>query len=177
MQMPRGVNVFMLASSRIPGAGKVRAPGDAATCERHISRIAKILHSARVGRFAFLRARRAGMRAHGEQPSGSAAGALELHADGPAHHRRLSCQHDAALSGIQRSSRRQSPLHDRSSRPRSDGELLVFAICVPLHASGFSASGLAAEIIEIAVFVPLVPFELGRAAAYFLRRTENEEDT
>ncbi len=34
--------------------------------------------------------------------------------------------------------------------------LLVFAICVPLYASGFSASGLVIQVIEIIVFVPLV---------------------
>jgi Kef-type K+ transport system membrane component KefB len=55
--------------------------------------------------------------------------------------------------------------------------LLVFAICVPLYASGFSASALAVQIIEIVVFVPLVLLGLGRAAAYFLRKVENEEET
>ena len=53
----------------------------------------------------------------------------------------------------------------------------MFAIGVPLYASGFSASGLAVQVIEIAVFVPLVLFGLGRASAYFLRRVENEEGT
>ena len=38
--------------------------------------------------------------------------------------------------------------------------LLVFAICVPLYASGFSASGLAIQVIEIIVFIPLVLFGL-----------------
>ncbi len=55
--------------------------------------------------------------------------------------------------------------------------LLVFAICVPLYASGLSDSGLAIQVIEIVVFVPLMLLGLGRAAAYFLRRVENEEDT
>ena len=55
--------------------------------------------------------------------------------------------------------------------------LLVFAICVPLYASGFSASDLTVQIIEIVVFVPLVLLGLGRAAAYFLRKVENEEET
>ncbi len=55
--------------------------------------------------------------------------------------------------------------------------LLVFAVCVPLYASGFSASGLAIQIIEILVFVPFVLFGLGRAGAYVLGRVENDEET
>jgi Kef-type K+ transport system membrane component KefB len=55
--------------------------------------------------------------------------------------------------------------------------LLVFAVCVPLYASGFSASGLAIQVVEIVVFVPLVLFGLGRGAAYVLRRVENDEET
>ena len=55
--------------------------------------------------------------------------------------------------------------------------LLVFAVCVPLYASGFSASGLAIQVVEIVVFVPLVLFGLGRGGAYVLRKVENEEET
>ncbi|MFO1398107.1 MAG: cation:proton antiporter [Burkholderiales bacterium] len=55
--------------------------------------------------------------------------------------------------------------------------LLVFAVCVPLYASGFSASGLATQIIEIVVFVPLVLFGLGRGGVYLLKKTENDEET
>jgi Kef-type K+ transport system membrane component KefB len=55
--------------------------------------------------------------------------------------------------------------------------LLVFAICVPLYASGFSASGLAIQVIEIIVFVPLVLFGLGRAGEYVLKKVEKEEET
>ncbi|MBL8375798.1 cation:proton antiporter [Accumulibacter sp.] len=55
--------------------------------------------------------------------------------------------------------------------------LLVFAVCVPLYASGFSVSGIAIQVIEIVVFVPLVLLGLGRAGAHLLRRVENEEDT
>ena len=54
--------------------------------------------------------------------------------------------------------------------------LLVFAVCVPLFASGFSASGLAIQVIEILVFVPLVLVGLGRGGAYFLKRVENDEE-
>src|SRR5206468_8202791 len=43
--------------------------------------------------------------------------------------------------------------------------------------SGFSASGLAIQVIEIIVFVPLVLFGLSRAGAYVLRKVENDEET
>jgi Kef-type K+ transport system membrane component KefB len=55
--------------------------------------------------------------------------------------------------------------------------LLVFAVCVPLYASGFSASGLAIQVIEIIVFVPLVLFGLGRGGAYVLKKVESDEET
>ena len=55
--------------------------------------------------------------------------------------------------------------------------LLVFAVCVPLYASGFSASGLAVQVIEIVVFVPLVLLGLGRGGAYVLSKVENDEET
>jgi Kef-type K+ transport system membrane component KefB len=55
--------------------------------------------------------------------------------------------------------------------------LLVFAICVPLYASGFSAWGLVTQVIEIVVFVPLILFGLSRAGAYVLKKAEDEEET
>ena len=55
--------------------------------------------------------------------------------------------------------------------------LLVFALCVPLFASGFSASGLAIQVAEIIVFVPLVLFGLSRGSAYLLTKVENDEET
>ena len=55
--------------------------------------------------------------------------------------------------------------------------LLVFAVCVPLYASGFSVSGITIQVVEIVVFVPLVLFGLGRAGEYLLRRVEGEEET
>jgi Kef-type K+ transport system membrane component KefB len=55
--------------------------------------------------------------------------------------------------------------------------LLVFAVCVPLFGSGFSASGIAIQVIEIIVFVPLVLLGMGRAGALLLSRVEDEEET
>ena len=48
---------------------------------------------------------------------------------------------------------------------------------MPLYSSGFSASGLATQVIEIIVFVPLVLFGLGRAGEYVLKKVEKEEET
>lgn len=54
--------------------------------------------------------------------------------------------------------------------------LIVFAICVPVFQSGFSVSGLAIQLIEIAVFFPLVLFGLSRLGAYALRKAGNDEN-
>ena len=55
--------------------------------------------------------------------------------------------------------------------------LLVFAACVPMFVSGFSASGLAVQVIEIVAFVVFVLAGLSRAAAYILKRVEHDEET
>ena len=55
--------------------------------------------------------------------------------------------------------------------------LLVFAACVPMYVSGFSASGLAMQVIEIVAFVAIVLGGLSRAAAYVLKRAEHDEET
>jgi Kef-type K+ transport system membrane component KefB len=54
--------------------------------------------------------------------------------------------------------------------------LIVFAICVSTYKSGFSAQGLVVQLIEIAVFFPLVLFGLSRLGAYALKKVEKEED-
>jgi Kef-type K+ transport system membrane component KefB len=54
--------------------------------------------------------------------------------------------------------------------------LIVFAVCVSTFAAGFSASGLALQLVEIAVFVPLILFGVSRAGAYALRKVQNHED-
>jgi Kef-type K+ transport system membrane component KefB len=54
--------------------------------------------------------------------------------------------------------------------------LIVFAICVPMFQSGFSVSALAVQLIEIAIFFPLVLFGLSRLGAYVLRKVGNHED-
>jgi Kef-type K+ transport system membrane component KefB len=54
--------------------------------------------------------------------------------------------------------------------------LVVFAICVSVYTTGFSASGLALLLAEIIGYIVLVLFGLSRCAAYVLKRVEDEED-
>ena len=54
--------------------------------------------------------------------------------------------------------------------------LVVFAVCVSTFQRGFSVSGLAVQLIEIAIFVPLILFGLSRLGAYFLRKVADDEN-
>ncbi len=54
--------------------------------------------------------------------------------------------------------------------------LVVFAICVSIYTTGFSASALALLLAEIGGYIVLVLFGLSRIAAYVLKRVEDEED-
>lgn len=54
--------------------------------------------------------------------------------------------------------------------------LIVFAVCLSTFQSGFSVAGLALQIIEIVIFVPLILFGLSRAGAFVLRKIEAYED-
>jgi Kef-type K+ transport system membrane component KefB len=55
--------------------------------------------------------------------------------------------------------------------------LVVFAVCVSTFVSGFSVSALALQLLEIAVFVPLVLVGLSRLGVRALKTVEDEEDT
>jgi Kef-type K+ transport system membrane component KefB len=54
--------------------------------------------------------------------------------------------------------------------------LVVFAICVSTFKTGFSAAELILQLVEIAIFVPLVLFGLSRLGEYLLKKVENDED-
>lgn len=54
--------------------------------------------------------------------------------------------------------------------------LIVFAICASTYHSGFSVSTLAIQIIEIAMFVPLILFGLSRLGTYLLKKLEADEN-
>jgi Kef-type K+ transport system membrane component KefB len=54
--------------------------------------------------------------------------------------------------------------------------LIVFAVCVSMYTTGFSVAALAIQLIEIAVFVPLILLGLSRAGAYGLSKMGNDEE-
>jgi Kef-type K+ transport system membrane component KefB len=55
--------------------------------------------------------------------------------------------------------------------------LIVYAICAGIYHSGFSLLNLGVQLVEIAIFVPLVLFGLSRLGAYFLKKVENDENS
>jgi Kef-type K+ transport system membrane component KefB len=54
--------------------------------------------------------------------------------------------------------------------------LIVFAVCVPVFKAGFSASGLALQLLEIGIFFPVVLIGLSGVGAYVLKKAENDEN-
>jgi Kef-type K+ transport system membrane component KefB len=54
--------------------------------------------------------------------------------------------------------------------------LIVFAVCVSTYTTGFSPSGLAIQIVEIAVFVPLILIGLSKVGAAILSRVRDNEE-
>jgi Kef-type K+ transport system membrane component KefB len=54
--------------------------------------------------------------------------------------------------------------------------LIVFAVCVSTYTTGFSPEGLAIQLIEIAVFVPLILIGLSRVGAYALTKMGSDEE-
>src|SRR5215470_15446052 len=54
--------------------------------------------------------------------------------------------------------------------------LVVFAICVSTFQSGFSTLALSRQILEIAVFIPLILFGVSRLGAWFLNKVRDSED-
>lgn len=53
--------------------------------------------------------------------------------------------------------------------------LLVFAVCISIYATGFSPSGLAAQVVEIAIFVPLILFGVSWVGAHLLTKVSDNE--
>ena len=54
--------------------------------------------------------------------------------------------------------------------------LIIFAICVSTYQSGFSLGGLAVQLLQIAVFFPLILFGVSGLGAYLLKKVENDEN-
>jgi|SRR5271165_2991572 len=55
--------------------------------------------------------------------------------------------------------------------------LIVYAICAGIFHSGFSVLNLGVQLIEIAIFVPLVLFGLSRFGAFLFKKIENDENS
>jgi Kef-type K+ transport system membrane component KefB len=53
--------------------------------------------------------------------------------------------------------------------------LIIFGICVSTYTTGFSPSGLAVQIIEVAIFVPLIVIGVSRAGAWILNKLQNNQ--
>jgi Kef-type K+ transport system membrane component KefB len=53
--------------------------------------------------------------------------------------------------------------------------LIVFGICVSIYTTGFSPSGLAFQIAEVAIFVPLILIGVSRAGAWILSKLRDNE--
>jgi Kef-type K+ transport system membrane component KefB len=53
--------------------------------------------------------------------------------------------------------------------------LLVLAVCLPIHTSGFAPGPLAIQIVELLVFIPLVLVGLGRLGQFLMSRTRTKE--
>jgi Kef-type K+ transport system membrane component KefB len=54
--------------------------------------------------------------------------------------------------------------------------LIVFGICVSTYTTGFSPSGLALQVVEIAVFVPLILIGVSRAGGWMLSKVRDNEE-
>jgi Kef-type K+ transport system membrane component KefB len=55
--------------------------------------------------------------------------------------------------------------------------LVVYAICAGMYHSGFSMLNLPVQLIEIAIFVPLVLIGMSRLGAYLLKKLKNKEES
>ncbi len=53
--------------------------------------------------------------------------------------------------------------------------LLILAVCVPIHVSGFSTSAFVLQIVQLALYVPLVIFGLGSLTAWVMPRVKTKE--
>jgi Kef-type K+ transport system membrane component KefB len=54
--------------------------------------------------------------------------------------------------------------------------LMVLAVCLPIHTSGFSAGSLAMQIVELAIYVPLVVFGLSAVGKWLFSRKGHTEE-
>ena len=53
--------------------------------------------------------------------------------------------------------------------------LIVFGICVSMYTTGFSLSGLTVQIVEVAIFVPLILIGVSRAGSWLLNKLRDNQ--
>src|SRR6516165_9827218 len=53
--------------------------------------------------------------------------------------------------------------------------LIIFGICVSTYTTGFSPSGLTVQLVEVAIFVPLIMVGVSRAGAWILNKLRDNE--
>jgi Kef-type K+ transport system membrane component KefB len=54
--------------------------------------------------------------------------------------------------------------------------LLVLAVCVPIHLSGFSPTALVVQLVQLAIYIPLILFGLSAAVRYLMQRMEGSKE-
>jgi Kef-type K+ transport system membrane component KefB len=54
--------------------------------------------------------------------------------------------------------------------------LLVVAVCIPIHTAGFSTSAFLVQLLELAIYVPVVLIGLSQTAHYLLARLHAKKD-
>jgi Kef-type K+ transport system membrane component KefB len=54
--------------------------------------------------------------------------------------------------------------------------LLVLAICIPIHTTGFSASTFGLQLLQLALYVPVILFGLSAAAGYLMNRFQGSKE-
>ena len=54
--------------------------------------------------------------------------------------------------------------------------LLVLAICIPIHTTGFSASTFVLQLLQLALYVPVVLFGLSAAAGYLMNQFRGSKE-
>lgn len=54
--------------------------------------------------------------------------------------------------------------------------LMVLAVCIPIHTSGFSATAFVVQLVQLAVYVPLVLFGLSAVVHFLLSRLKDSKE-
>jgi Kef-type K+ transport system membrane component KefB len=54
--------------------------------------------------------------------------------------------------------------------------LLVLAVCVPIHLSGFSPTAFFVQLVQLAIYIPLILFGLSAVVRYLMKRMEGSKE-